>query len=96
MIGAKRDSEISLANPALSLSFRVERSRVVRGSKIMFLEREGLTKKFLIVFFASALALSPQNRSAQVEWPYYGGDPGNSKYSQLTDINPAKDRKSVV
>jgi quinoprotein glucose dehydrogenase len=37
---------------------------------------------------SSALVLSPQNRTPQVEWPYYGGDPGNSKYSQLTDINP--------
>src|ERR1700740_3293515 len=26
--------------------------------------------------------------SRQVEWPYWGGDPGGSKYSALTDINP--------
>jgi quinoprotein glucose dehydrogenase len=24
----------------------------------------------------------------QVEWPFYGGDPGNSRYSQLTDVTP--------
>jgi quinoprotein glucose dehydrogenase len=24
----------------------------------------------------------------QIEWRYYGGDPGNSRYSSLTDINP--------
>jgi quinoprotein glucose dehydrogenase len=41
---------------------------------------------------AGALAAFPQGRpsslpSPQVEWLYYGGDPGNSKYSPLTDIN---------
>ena len=23
----------------------------------------------------------------QVEWPYYGGDPGGSRYSPLADVN---------
>jgi len=42
---------------------------------------------------AAALALSPQRgapsrqSSLQVEWLYYGGDPGNSKYSPLADVN---------
>src|SRR5580704_12542201 len=27
--------------------------------------------------------------SKQVEWLYHGGDPGGSRYSPLTDINPA-------
>ncbi len=46
-----------------------------------------------ILFIAAALALSPQGAaprrqpSLQVEWLYYGGDPGNSKYSPLTDVN---------
>jgi quinoprotein glucose dehydrogenase len=44
-----------------------------------------------VLFIASALAVSPQGvapgRQARVEWLYYGGDPGNSKYSLLTDIN---------
>jgi len=39
---------------------------------------------------AAALALIglPGGQSnQQVEWPYYGGDPGGSRYSPLTDIN---------
>jgi len=42
---------------------------------------------------AVALALSSQSvapsrqKSLQVEWLYYGGDPGNSEYSPLTDVN---------
>jgi quinoprotein glucose dehydrogenase len=46
-----------------------------------------------VLFIAAALALSPQGGapsrqpSLQVEWPYYGGDAGNSKYSPLTDVN---------
>jgi len=45
-----------------------------------------------VLFIAGALAVSPQGgaprrQSSQVEWLYYGGDPGNSKYSLLTDIN---------
>src|SRR2546423_14938530 len=50
--------------------------------------------RIAVLFIAGALTLSPQGgapgqqRSSQVEWRYYGGDPGNSKYSPLTDINP--------
>ena len=46
-----------------------------------------------VLLIAAALALSPQGGapsrqpSLQVEWLYYGGDPGNSKYSPLTDVN---------
>ena len=43
-----------------------------------------------VLLIAGALAVSPQGgaqRGPQVEWLYYGGDPGNSKYSPLTDIN---------
>jgi quinoprotein glucose dehydrogenase len=46
-----------------------------------------------ILFLACVSAVSPQagtpgpRQSSQVEWLYYGGDPGNSKYSPLTDIN---------
>ena len=41
------------------------------------------------LLMAGALAAFPQasQPSRQVEWLYYGGDPGNSKYSVLTDIN---------
>jgi quinoprotein glucose dehydrogenase len=42
--------------------------------------------RIAVLFIAGALALTPQG--GQVEWLYYGGDPGNSKYSPLTDINP--------
>jgi quinoprotein glucose dehydrogenase len=44
--------------------------------------------RFAVLFIAAALALSPQSKPPQVEWLYYGGDPGNSKNSPLTDINP--------
>jgi glucose dehydrogenase len=38
------------------------------------------------VLFAASLAA--QDRSARpVEWPYYGGDPGGTRHSTLTDIN---------
>jgi quinoprotein glucose dehydrogenase len=45
-----------------------------------------------ILSIASALAVFPQGgapgrQPSQVEWLYYGGDPGNTKYSPLTDIN---------
>jgi quinoprotein glucose dehydrogenase len=48
--------------------------------------------RIFILSIAGALAVFPQGgppgRSlSQVEWLYYGGDPGNSKYSPLTDIN---------
>ena len=38
----------------------------------------------LIILMASPLV---EAQSKQVEWPYYGGDPGGSRYSALTDIN---------
>jgi quinoprotein glucose dehydrogenase len=37
---------------------------------------------------AGAVPLAPQAPSRQVEWLYYGGDPGNSRFSPLTDLNP--------
>jgi quinoprotein glucose dehydrogenase len=42
----------------------------------------------LVVLFSGA-ALGAQNQaSRQVEWSSVGGDPGNAKYSSLTEINP--------
>src|SRR4051794_24946208 len=41
----------------------------------------------LIALLLSTVPLVPQS-NRQVEWPYYGGDPGGSRYSSLTDINP--------
>src|SRR6516162_8711503 len=38
----------------------------------------------LIILMAPLLV---EAQSKQVEWPYYGGDPGGSRYSPLTDIN---------
>ena len=37
---------------------------------------------------AGSLSLAPQAGPPprQVEWPYYGGDPGNSRYSPLADV----------
>src|SRR5687768_4251301 len=46
----------------------------------------------LIVLIVASLALLVAQRgepNRQVEWLYYGGDPGGMKYSTLTDINPA-------
>ena len=44
---------------------------------------------FLAVLLAASAPLAPQQGapSRQVEWLYYGGDPGGSRYSPLTDIN---------
>ena len=43
----------------------------------------------LSLLLAGSLVLSPQSKdsSRQVEWLYYGGDPGGSRYSPLADIN---------
>ena len=35
----------------------------------------------------AAIVFAAVSAAQQVEWPYYGGDPGNTKYSALTDIN---------
>ena len=40
---------------------------------------------FAALVVAGALALAPDSQS--VEWPYYGGDPGGTKYSPLADVN---------
>ena len=42
-----------------------------------------------IILLASPRVLVPQavRPASQVEWPYYGGDPGGSRYSPLADIN---------
>jgi quinoprotein glucose dehydrogenase len=42
-----------------------------------------------VILPASSLALAPRpaGPARQVEWLYYGGDPGGSRYSPLADIN---------
>jgi quinoprotein glucose dehydrogenase len=42
---------------------------------------------FAALAVAGALALAPD--AQPVEWPYYGGDPGGTKYSPLADVNAA-------
>ena len=44
---------------------------------------------YLVILAAAALPVLPQAvpSARQVEWPYYGADAGNSKYSLLTDID---------
>ena len=39
------------------------------------------------VLVAGALVAAQEHSSRQVEWLHYGGDPGGTKYSALTDIN---------
>src|SRR5689334_16871603 len=48
-----------------------------------------------VLWIASPWALAPQAGapSRQVEWPYYGGDPGGSRYSPLTDIDAGNIRR---
>src|SRR5438094_387343 len=40
-----------------------------------------------ILAVSSLAIIAAQQASRQVEWLYYGGDPGGSRYSPLTDIN---------
>jgi quinoprotein glucose dehydrogenase len=44
---------------------------------------------WLALLIAGSLAAAAAPSSRQVEWLYYGGDPGGTKYSPLTDVNAA-------
>jgi glucose dehydrogenase len=45
-------------------------------------------KRTILAVLAAGSVLAAQTPSSrQVEWLYYGGDPGGTKYSTLTDIN---------
>src|SRR5215470_7089028 len=44
-------------------------------------------KKVLWPLALAALLVAAAPSSSQVEWLYYGGDPGGMKYSPLTDVN---------
>jgi glucose dehydrogenase len=44
---------------------------------------------FLAVLVTASLAAAKELPSRQVEWLFYGGDPGGMKYSALTDVNAA-------
>jgi quinoprotein glucose dehydrogenase len=52
----------------------------------------------LSMLLTGSSVLSPQGKasSGQVEWLYYGGDPGGSRYSPLTDINAGNIRRLQV
>jgi quinoprotein glucose dehydrogenase len=39
----------------------------------------------IVIVLSSALAQAQKGQA--VQWPFYGGDPGGTKYSNLTDIN---------
>ena len=41
----------------------------------------------LPLLLAATLVAAQDRSSRAVEWPYYGGDPGGTQYSTLTDIN---------
>ena len=58
----------------------------------------GLIRRAVIVavLAAGALLAAQQPASRQVEWPYYGGDPGGMKYSALTDIDATKVQRLQV
>lgn len=47
------------------------------------------------LFAASAMS-AQQGRSAQVEWPHYGGDPANTKYSPADEITAQNIGRLVV
>ncbi len=47
----------------------------------------GLSRTVALAVLAAGSLLVAQQPSRQVEWAYYGGDPGGAKYSALTDID---------
>jgi quinoprotein glucose dehydrogenase len=51
-----------------------------------------------VILLMSPIRLAPQAAAParQVEWPYYGGDPGSSKYSPLADINTENTQRLQV
>ena len=49
-----------------------------------------------LLVIASALLLAQERSSRQVEWLYYGGDPGGAKFSSLTDINAGNVQRLAV
>jgi quinoprotein glucose dehydrogenase len=54
---------------------------------------EGLVKRLCAVMvIASAASLASQQRSRMVEWPHWGGDAAQTKYSTAADITPANVR----
>ncbi|MEP7308386.1 MAG: PQQ-binding-like beta-propeller repeat protein [Acidobacteriota bacterium] len=61
----------------------------VRGSGVERRRAFRLFSRIIVVAVTAAGVLvgAQPPASRQVEWPYYGGDPGGTKYSALTDID---------
>src|SRR3974390_528451 len=58
-----------------------------RGERMDRPRRRFLGAKSTLGLLTILMAFAAQTRAQQVEWPYYGGDQGGSRYSPLTDIN---------
>ena len=50
----------------------------------------------LAILVAGSIVAAQEPSSRQVEWLYYGGDPGGTKHSALTDINAGNLRRLQV
>jgi quinoprotein glucose dehydrogenase len=50
----------------------------------------------LVLTLAACSAGAPAGKSPDAGWPTYGGDPGGSRYSPLTQISPANVRRLQV
>jgi quinoprotein glucose dehydrogenase len=44
---------------------------------------------WLVALVVTGAAAAARQQAPQVEWPYYGADPGGSRYSTLTDVSAA-------
>jgi quinoprotein glucose dehydrogenase len=66
------------------------------------LQRKGTSRRSLartavaVILAGGALLGAQQTPSKQVEWLYWGGDPGGTKYSTLTDINASNVQRLSV
>ena len=67
----------------------------ILGAKRIVMKRPALILSLLL---AGSEVVSPQGKesSRQVEWLYYGGDPGGARYSPLADINSQNIRRLQV
>jgi glucose dehydrogenase len=67
----------------------------ILGVKRIVMKRPALILSLLL---AGSVVVSPQGKesSRQVEWLYYGGDPGGARYSPLADINSQNIRRLQV
>src|SRR5258708_5377274 len=70
------------------------------GSVTSLAERTDMKRRLWVclILLAAPVGLAPQapGPTRQVEWPYYGGDPGGTRYSPLTDIGSENVRQLQV